>query len=77
MKMTKRVFFTAVIFLVIVFTLATIWAVKNLSLPKNAASGQNPNGETTVLAPWETIHNFIKKWMYRCCKEITPVSTSM
>jgi uncharacterized membrane protein len=55
MKMTKRVFFTAVIFLVIVFTLATIWAVKNLSLPKNAASGQNPNGETTVLAQVKAI----------------------
>ncbi len=55
MKMTKRVFFVAVIFLVIVFALATIWAVKNLSLPKNIAAGQNPNGETTVLAQVKAI----------------------
>lgn len=55
MKMTKRVFFTAVIFLVVFFALATFWAVKNLHLPQNMASTLNPNGETTVLAEVKAI----------------------
>jgi uncharacterized membrane protein len=50
MKMTKRVFFTAVVFLIIFFTLATFWAVKNISLPKNTATNQSTFGSSTVLA---------------------------
>jgi uncharacterized membrane protein len=53
--MTKRVFFTAVIILVVFFALVTLWAVKNLSLPKNVASTLNPNGDTTVLAEVKAI----------------------
>ena len=46
MKMTKRVFITAVILLVVFFSYATYWAVKNLTLP-GASSGEN----TTAVPP--------------------------
>ncbi len=55
MKMTKRVFFIAVILLVLFFSLATIWAVKNISLPKNASSNQQAFGSDTVMAQVEAI----------------------
>jgi len=49
MKMTKRVFITAVILLVVFFSYATYWAVKNLTLP-GASSGENSTyGSQTVL----------------------------
>lgn len=49
MKMTKRVFITAVILLVVFFSYATYWAVKNLTLP-GASSGKNSTyGSQTVL----------------------------
>lgn len=56
MKMTVRVFVTAVIFLVIFFALATFWAVKNITLPKPAeTANQNTYGSGTVLAQVEAI----------------------
>jgi uncharacterized membrane protein len=49
MKMTKRVFITAVILLVVFFSYATYWAVKNLTLP-GASNGENSSyGSQTVL----------------------------
>lgn len=49
MKMTKRVFITAVILLVAFFSYATYWAVKNLTLP-GASNGENSSyGSQTVL----------------------------
>ena len=55
MKMTKRVFIIAVIILVVFFSLATLWAVKNISLPKKNSSSQETYNSATVLAQVESI----------------------
>lgn len=55
MKMTVRVFVTAVIVLFIFFALATFWAVKNLTLPKPSEGTNQSYGSSTVLAQVEAI----------------------
>ena len=55
MKMTVRVFITAIVILVIFFALATFWAVKNITLPKPSASDQESFGSDTVLAQVQAI----------------------
>jgi uncharacterized membrane protein len=50
MKMTTRVFITAVVILVLFFSLATIWAVKNIHLNSSNASSQSTLGSGTYLA---------------------------
>ena len=55
MKMTVRVFITAVILLVIVFSFGTYWALKNITLPKLSSADNNSLGSGTVLARVESI----------------------
>jgi uncharacterized membrane protein len=50
MKMTKRVFITAVILLITFFSYATYWAVNNLTLPKDNSGENSTYGSQTVLA---------------------------
>jgi uncharacterized membrane protein len=50
MKMTTRVFFTAVVILILFFSLSTIWAVKNINLHSSNASSQSTLGSGTYLA---------------------------
>jgi uncharacterized membrane protein len=48
--MTTRVFITAVVILVLFFSLATIWAVKNIHLNSSNVSSQSTLGSGTYLA---------------------------
>jgi len=50
MKMTTRVFITAVVILILFFSLATIWAVKNINLHSSNTSSQSTLGSGTYLA---------------------------
>ena len=53
--MTKRVFFTAVVIMVVFLSLATFWAVRNLPLPNTNQQSQDVFGSETVLAEIEAI----------------------
>lgn len=53
--MTRKVFFTAVVFLIAFFTFATYWMVKNAPLPGMNKEGRDVYGAGTVLSEIEAI----------------------